>query len=55
MIGERAFYPLKGLQKLPESSKQAETALAWFQTILSNLPTRAARPIGSTAESTRAG
>jgi hypothetical protein len=35
MMGERAFHPLKAAGELPESSKQAEMALAWLQTILS--------------------
>jgi hypothetical protein len=35
MIGEAAFHRLKERRKVPESSKQAEIALAWFSTILS--------------------
>jgi hypothetical protein len=35
MIGEAACHPLKARRERPESSKQAEIALAWVSTILS--------------------
>jgi hypothetical protein len=35
MMEKRAFHPLKARRKRPESSKQAEIALAWIATILS--------------------
>jgi hypothetical protein len=35
MMGEGAFHPLKAGRKQPESSKQAEMALAWVSKILS--------------------
>jgi hypothetical protein len=34
MIGEGAFHPLKASGNGPESSKQAEMALAWIVKIL---------------------
>jgi hypothetical protein len=51
MMGKRAFHPLKAREKQPESSKQAETALAWLQTILAIGRTgRIARALGGRRE-----
>jgi hypothetical protein len=44
MIGEAAFHPLKASGQRPESSRQAETALAWvFKILLTGLAGRAAK------------
>jgi hypothetical protein len=45
MMEKRAFHPLKARRKRPESSKQAEMALAWIVKILSIRRVRRPDPI----------